>query len=113
MHFGILCDVKLGLKAGTRYSLNVWLGNQGIKVDEWFPAELLLLNCSAVGFYPRAGTWSQTLLWDFESGRCSIRGGTSRGSPWKQDELASACDSKKWFSQRVCEYSGLVWGWFF
>lgn len=55
LHFGILCDVKLGLKAGTRYSLNVWLGNQGIKVDEWFPAELLLLNCSAVGFYPEQG----------------------------------------------------------
>lgn len=65
------------------------------------------------GILPRAGTWSQTLLWDSESGRCSIHGGMGRGWAWKQDEIASHCGSKKWFSQRVCEYSGLVWGWFF
>lgn len=55
LHFGVLCDVKSSLKAGAQYSPNVWTGNQGIKADEWFPAELQLLNCSVVGFYPEQG----------------------------------------------------------
>lgn len=49
MHFGALCDAKLGIKAAPQYSPNVWMG---IKADEWLPAELLLLDCSVVGFYP-------------------------------------------------------------
>lgn len=42
----------MGIKAGPEYSPNVWVGNQGIKADGSFPAELLPLDCSVVGFYP-------------------------------------------------------------
>lgn len=41
------------------------------------------------GILPRAGTWSEAVLWDFESGCCSIHGGISRGSPWEQDEIVT------------------------
>lgn len=55
MHFVILCVVKLGIKADPQHSPKFWMGNEGIKAGELFPAEVLLLDCSGVGFYPGQG----------------------------------------------------------
>ncbi|RLV91911.1 hypothetical protein DV515_00013970 [Chloebia gouldiae] len=41
--------LRLGIKAAPQYSPNIWMG---IEADESFPAELLLLDWSVVGFYP-------------------------------------------------------------
>lgn len=97
MDFGALCDAKLGRKAVPEYSPYLWMGNQGMKAEESFPAALLPLDCSVVGFYPEQAPGAKLSF-----------GILRLLHPWwGEQELTMAAgggwDSKKLFSQKIYE----------